>query len=152
MAATAATAPPMTSAVLSWAGEIGAGVGDAAATGAVVDGAVVAVGVAEVGAALVLGVGASVGLGVGASVGASVGAAVGAGVRTVGAGVRTVGTGVGAGVAADCTTTLPLMLAPCTPQMYANVPAAVNVSVFDWPVVRIVVSNAPVVLFALCAA
>ena len=151
MAATATTAPPMRSAMLSCAVPTGAGVGEAAATGAVVDAAAVAVGATVVGAAVTLGVGA-VGLGVGASVGASVGAGVRAVGAGVGAGVRTVGTGVGAGVATDCTTTVPLMLAPCTPQMYANVPATVNVIVFDWPVVRIVVSNAPVVLFALCAA
>lgn len=44
------------------------------------------------------------------------------------------------------------MLAPCTPQMYANVPAPLNVSVFDCPFARMPVSKAPVVLFALCAA
>lgn len=74
------------------------------------------------------------GLGEGLAVAATVGATVGCGVGTaVGAGVRTVGTGVGGGVgggavAAARTTTLPAIDAPCTPQSYGKVPAALNVS------------------------
>jgi len=60
-----------------------------------------------VGGAVRSGVGSGVGRGVGCGVGGGVGCGVGGGV----------GCGVGGGVASACTTIVPLMLAPCTPQM-----------------------------------
>lgn len=116
----------------------GAGAGAEGATTATL-GVAVALGAAVV--AATVGVGVGEGLGVGATVGAIVGATVGATVGCgVGAGVRTVGTGVGAGVgggggcvAAARTMTVPAMDDPCTPQSYAKLPTALNISPPLWP-------------------
>ncbi len=130
-------------------------VGDAAVTlrsDARADGAAGAVDEAvgaAVGDALALGGGVA-GEAVGGSVGAGVGARVGAAV-VIGVGGGVAGGGVGV-AAAPRTVTDPLIDAPWIPQMYGNVPAAVKVTVLDWPVTRKLVSNAPVVDFAECAA
>jgi hypothetical protein len=98
-----------------------------------------------------LGVGADVGTAVGATVGGTVGGSVGAAVRTVGTGVGCgVGTGVGAGVAAARTMTVPVIAGPWTAQSYPNVPAALNVTVPDCPLLRIAVAKLPPLPRALC--
>jgi hypothetical protein len=131
-----------------------------AAAGGVVLGATTAtvdeaVGVGAAAVAATVGDGIGEGLGDGLAVGATVGCIVGTG---VGAGVRTVGTGVGArvgggggAVATARTTTVPAIDAPCTPQSYGNVPAALKGRDPLWPCRSTFVVPTPGTR-ALCAA